>query len=64
MEIQTQCPFCADQHIVDVDRNGYVQWSIGDKLIQDALPTLSSDDRERLLTGICPDCWNESFGED
>jgi hypothetical protein len=26
--------------------------------VQEAFPDLSDDDRERMLTGICPQCWD------
>ena len=33
------------------------------KLIQDAFPDLTPDQREFLLTGITPEEWDELFGE-
>jgi hypothetical protein len=39
-------------------------WNQG-KLIQDAMPNLSADDREFILTGILPEQWEDMFkGED
>jgi len=35
-------------------------WASG-TLIQDAMPTLSADDREFLMTGATPEEWNEIF---
>jgi hypothetical protein len=32
-------------------------------LAQDAFPTLSSDDREFLMTGITPEEWENTFKE-
>jgi hypothetical protein len=32
--------------------------------IQDIFPELSKEDRERLLTGICPHCWNVLFNQE
>jgi hypothetical protein len=32
--------------------------------IQDALPHLSADEREFLMTGVTPAEWNEMFGDD
>ena len=32
--------------------------------IQDAMPNLSADDREFILTGITPEQWDEIFGEE
>jgi len=25
------------------------------------LPTLTAEDRERFITGICPPCWDKMF---
>jgi len=33
---------------------GYIEWRLGHKLIQDALPELSEDEREKLMTGLGP----------
>ena len=32
--------------------------------VQDAFPHLTSDQREFLLTGITPEEWKQSFGDD
>jgi len=33
-------------------------------LIQNAMPHLTADEREFIMTGVTPDEWNEAFGED
>lgn len=33
-------------------------------LIQQAVPSLSADDREFLVTGATPEEWDEAFGEE
>lgn len=38
-------------------------WNQG-KLIQDAMPNLSADEREFILTGILPEQWDAMFAED
>ena len=38
-------------------------WGEG-ALIQDALPNLSDDDREFIMTGITPEEWDAAFGEE
>ena len=38
-------------------------WQEGE-LIQNAMPNLSADDREFLMTGITPEEWDSTFGED
>ena len=41
----------------------YLDWSEGE-LVQIAFPYLSAEERETLISGICPKCWDETFGED
>ena len=38
-------------------------WTSG-TLIQDAMPSLSADDREFLMTGATPEEWNEMFPDE
>lgn len=38
-------------------------WRNGN-LIQDAMPNISAEDREFLMTGITPEEWEETFGKD
>jgi hypothetical protein len=43
----------------------YVKWDEDPRLkIQDALPELSADDREILMSGIGPYAWNEMSKEE
>lgn len=58
------CPFCKDSRYFEVDWNLFSQWMRGEIYIQDAVPHLSNQDTERFITGICPACWIEQFGED
>lgn len=39
-------------------------WVTGTKCIQDALPDLTADEREFLMTGATPQEWNDAFPED
>lgn len=57
------CPGCGGTEDLDVDADGYFAWLEGE-LIQRAFPTMSADDRERLITGFCPPCWAHMFGEE
>lgn len=40
------------------------RWRYAGALIQDAMPQLSSSDREFLLTGIVDDEWEAMFGDE
>jgi len=56
------CPWCAKEATVDVPDEGWSRFMAGTH-VQDAFPDLSDDERELLLTGFCPSCWDEVFGE-
>ena len=62
MEIECVCPFCGEVHTVTVDAIDYLAWENGDVLAQNAFPYLSADEREMLISGICPKCWEKTFG--
>ena len=57
----TSCPFCGRGNEVEVNENDYWDWQDGE-LVQTAFPYLSADEREMLISGICPTCWDKTFG--
>lgn len=59
--VVTYCPFCGKGHEVEVNDMDYLDWKDGTSA-QDAFPYLSTSERELLISGICPTCWNETFG--
>lgn len=54
--IVTRCPLCGCANFVEVNDLDYLDWQDGE-LVQNAFPYLSADEREMLVSGICPDCW-------
>lgn len=56
--IWTKCPYCRKQQSTKVPVEGYEKWK-GGELIQNAMPTLSADECEALMTGICNECWDK-----
>lgn len=56
MDIHCECPECADVKTINVNFDQFGDWQSG-KLIQSVFPELSEDDRERMISGICPKCW-------
>lgn len=60
MLVRTQCPRCKNQKMITVDSKGYLAWRKGE-LITRALPELSAEDRERLMTGYDGKCWDAMF---
>ena len=59
--VKTTCPMCHFDNYVSVGAEDYANWQNG-QLTQDAFPYLSMNDRERLISGICPRCWDKMFG--
>lgn len=45
-------------------KEGWVQWQAEGRVIQDAFPFLSADEREFILTGMTPDMWDRMVGEE
>ena len=57
------CPFCKMTYVVyGIPAKGYTDWCRG-TLIQKALPELCPTKRESLISGICPDCQDDLFGD-
>ena len=50
--------------LINVTEQQLAHYADSGKCIQDALPHLSADEREFLMTGITPAEWNELFGDD
>ena len=61
MTITTTCPFCGKIQFIRVHNEDFHDWENGVPA-QEAFPYLSEDDREALISGICPNCWDEMIG--
>lgn len=64
MQVTTKCPICKKFHKVEVDKERYMQWRRGEAFIQDALHDVSEADREMLMSGMCPACWDKFMKEE
>ena len=60
--IQATCRQCNVSVELAVNINDFAEWHKG-KYIQEAMPYLSADEREILISGICGDCFDKMFGE-
>lgn len=61
--LECQCPKCRRTTVLYVFEDDYRRY-IGGAKIQDCFSYLTDDQRELLLSGLCPDCWNELFGDE
>lgn len=48
-------------HFKEEQINDIIDW-VGGKYIQDAMPYLSSEQREFLISGTSPKGWDQTFG--
>jgi hypothetical protein len=60
---EATCRLCHTKHVVIVPAAGYLKWAKGQAKIQDALPGLTDDERELLVSGICGQCFDKMFAE-
>jgi hypothetical protein len=51
---------CGESRTLEVPAEGFERWQAGE-LIQNAMPELSADDREQLISGTCGACWDRLF---
>lgn len=61
--LEVTCPFCGHINFISVYDEDYFAWQDGE-LVQKAFPYLSADDREMLISGICPSCWEAMFPDE
>lgn len=60
MNLETRCPLCGAVSVVVVNAEDFEAWQNGE-LVQNAFPYLDANEREALVSGICPDCWDRMF---
>ena len=63
MIVFAKCPFCGKVTEIEVPLIGYLDWEDGE-LIQNAMPNLSAEQREMLISGMCEECQKTFFGEE
>lgn len=63
INVEMSCPFCGVIHSVLVEEDHFFRWYNENELIQNAMPELSTTEREQLISRMCPECQEEIFGE-
>lgn len=58
------CMSCGGPASVFVETEGAIRFLLENAPVIVAFPYLDADDREKLISGIHPNCWNAIFGED
>ena len=63
--IPRRCPHCGKVVVVKIPKEEWIKWDSGNGgLIQNCLVSLTPDERELLISGICPECWKSIFSGD
>ena len=58
------CVVCGKRHdsiVLDAER--YYQWKAG-SCVQDVFPEMTEEQREILISGTCPECWDALFSKE
>ena len=65
MKITKTSPFSGNTNVMEIDvtQEQIALWESG-TLIQNAMPHLTPDEREFIMTGITPDEWNNAFSDE
>lgn len=58
--IKVSCVQCGKEFEIKVELKDWYDYNHG-KLVQNAFPYLTPDERELFLSGICGECWNKMF---
>lgn len=61
--LMLHCSMCQGREQITLPLDLVDRWINNNEKIQDVLGFLSADDREWLISGTCPRCWNAMFAE-
>lgn len=63
--LQVKCVKCNEIHELNVTEESAIEYAKRDRRhVQEIFPYLNADERELLISKICPKCWDEIFSED
>jgi len=64
-ELTIICPICGSHNKVMVNEDDYIKYRKNTNMfIATAFPYLTIDERELLISGTCPTCWNKYLNPD
>lgn len=65
IKLQIRCINCGSLNTLEVTGDSLNEYySPNRRYIQDIFPYLNAEERELLISQICPKCWEETFGSD
>ena len=54
--VSVNCIFCGESYEIEANASDLMKWNMGE-YIQNAIPYQSADERELLISRICPKCF-------
>lgn len=51
------CPECGKENIIEMTQEQFDKYFYSRELIQNVFPEKTANEREIIMTGICPKCW-------
>ena len=60
-EISVKCPICGQFQTLYVEKDDYLTWMSKNTHVQDTFSYLTPSQREILISGTCPKCWDNLF---
>ena len=63
VELSIKCRRCEKHHKLRIPRENYNRWIDGE-VIQSALPMLTANQRELLISKTCGVCFDKMFGKE
>lgn len=61
--VKIPCVFCKTVHTIEVPNKGMLEYQSGKKHVQHCFPELSASLREMFISGVCPTCFDKTFGD-
>lgn len=62
MVLPPRCSECNRQEAVEIPGDVWYKYGVQGLHVQDAWPSSTPDQREMLLTGTHPECWDRMWG--
>ena len=63
IEFTVECKMCKAEFKISYLKHDYENWKAG-MLIQDAMPYLTDDQREMMISGVCGVCFDALFASE
>lgn len=61
--VRIKCESCGKEFTFPVPVDGFFDWFNDEELIQLAMPELTPEQRELLISQNCGDCWDEKYAD-